>query len=120
MKEIYKLSSNAKQGLFALILTVFSVKAYSQNTYTFNYTAAQQTISLPAGNYSIECWGADGGNANNGSNTIIGGKGGYSRGVFTNPSTATFSVYVGGRGGNASGAGQVGSGGGGMSDVIST
>src|SRR6218665_3370915 len=116
-REIYQLLSSAKQGLFALALTLFSVNAYSQ---TFNYTGALQTINLPAGNYSIQCWGADGGSANNGSNTLLGGKGGYSSGVFTNPSAATFSVYVGGRGGNASGAGQVGSGGGGWSDVIST
>lgn len=116
-RKMYKLVSGAKQGLFALALTVFSGAAYSQTTYTFNYTGSTQTISLPAGNYSIECWGADGGNANNGTTTMSGGKGGYSSGVFTNTGTATFNVYVGGHGGNASGASNIGGGGGGMSDV---
>jgi hypothetical protein len=112
-REIYKLLSSAKQGMFT-VLALLSVKASSQN---FVYTGSTQSVSLPAGNYSIQCWGADGGSANNGSNIIVGGKGGYSMGVFTNPSTATINVYVGGRGGNAAGAAQVGSGGGGMSDV---
>ncbi len=116
--KIYKLVSSAKRGFFALALTVFSGTIYSQTTYTFNYTGSTQTISLPAGNYSIECWGADGGNANNGTTSTSGGKGGYSSGIYTNTSTATFNVYVGGHGGNASGASNVGGGGGGMSDVV--
>ncbi|WP_317899087.1 glycine-rich protein [Aurantibacillus circumpalustris] len=119
-RKIYKLLSSVKQGLLVLALTVFSGTAYSQTTYTFSYTGSVQTIGLPAGNYSIECWGADGGSATNGTNLILGGKGGYSRGVYVNPSTTTFSIYVGGHGGNASGAAQVGSGGGGMSDIAIT
>ena len=118
--KIYKLLSRVKQGLLALVLSVLSGTTYAQTTYTFSYTGSVQTISLPAGNYSIECWGANGGSATNGTNLILGGKGGYSRGVYANPSTTTFSVYVGGQGGNASGASQVGSGGGGMSDVAIT
>jgi hypothetical protein len=116
-RRIYKLLTGAKHGLFALALTVFSGTAYSQTTYTFNYTGSTQTISLPPGNYSIQCWGADGGNATNGSVPMSGGKGGYSTGIFTNTATAVFNVYVGGHGGNASGASNLGGGGGGMSDV---
>jgi len=116
-RKIYKLFSGAKQGFFALALTVFSGTAYSQTTYTFSYTGNTQTISLPAGNYSIECWGADGGSATNGTNPTAGGKGGYSTGVYTNTGTTLFNVYVGGLGGNASGASNVGGGGGGMSDI---
>jgi hypothetical protein len=116
-RKIYKILTGAKQALFTLALFALSGTICSQTTYTFNYTGATQTISLPAGNYSIECWGADGGSGNNGSNTILGGKGGYARGVFTNTSSAIFNVYVGGHGGNASGAAQVGGGGGGMSDI---
>jgi hypothetical protein len=116
-RKNYQLSSSAKQGLFALALAVFSGTAYSQTTYTFSYTGSTQTISLPPGNYSIQCWGADGGNATNGSSPMSGGKGGYSRGIFTNTATAVFNVYVGGHGGNASGASNLGGGGGGMSDI---
>jgi hypothetical protein len=116
-RKIIKLSAFAKQGLYALALAVFSGPAYSQTTYTFNYTGSTQTISLPPGNYSIQCWGADGGNATSSSTTTSGGKGGFSTGVFTNTSTAIFNVYVGGHGGNASGASNLGGGGGGMSDI---
>jgi hypothetical protein len=116
-RKTYKLPSSAKKGLFALALTVFSGTAHSQTTYTFSYTGSTQTISLPAGNYSIQCWGADGGDATNGSAPMSGGAGGYSRGVYTNTATAVFNVYVGGHGGNASGAADLGAGGGGMSDI---
>ena len=92
-RKIYKLLSGTKKALFALALTLSGSTAYSQ---TFNYTGSMQTISLPAGNYSIQCWGADGGDATNGSAPMSGGKGGYSSGVYANPSTATFSIYVGG------------------------
>lgn len=129
--KIYILLSGARQKfsellgeavrgkkVIALALTVFSGTAYSQTTYTFVYTGSTQTISLPAGNYSIQCWGADGGNATNGTTPMSGGKGGYSTGIFTNTSTATFNVYAGGHGGNASGTSNIGGGGGGMSDIV--
>lgn len=101
---------------FFFLCTMCSVTSHSQTTYSYNYTGSVQTINLPAGTYSIEVWGADGGNATNGTNSTFGGKGGYSRGIYTNPTTSTFSIYVGGRGGNASGS-SVGAGGGGMSDI---
>jgi hypothetical protein len=116
-RKIYKLLSSARLGCSALALTVFSGTAISQSTYTFNYTGGQQTISLPAGSYSIQCWGADGGNATNGTVPMTGGRGGYATGVFTSAVTATYNVYVGGHGGNASGASNLGGGGGGMSDI---
>jgi hypothetical protein len=89
-KKFYKLLSSAKQALFVVALAIFSGKAYSQTTHTFVYTGSTQTISLAAGSYSIQCWGADGGNATDGSTPMSGGKGGFATGVFTNPSTATF------------------------------
>jgi hypothetical protein len=91
MKKIYKLLSNAKQGLFALVLTVFSGAAYAQTSYTFNYTGSSQTIALQAGSYSIQCWGANGGSTN-------GGRGGYSTGSITISSPTTYYIYVGGVG----------------------
>ncbi len=103
MKKNYKLLSSVKQGLFALALTVFSGTALSQVTYTFNYTGSQQTISLPAGNYSLECWGANGGDGTfyssmSPNNLIDGGKGGYSGGSFSLSATTTLYVHVGGVG----------------------
>jgi len=116
-RNIYKLWSRTKQGLLVLASSALLSTAYSQTT-TFVYTGTVQTITLPAGNYSIECWGGNGGTAANTGSTsvLVGGKGGYSRGFFNNPSTQVFNVYVGGRGGDATGA-NIGSGGGGMSDV---
>ncbi|WP_317897579.1 glycine-rich protein [Aurantibacillus circumpalustris] len=103
-RKIYKLLSSTKQVLFALALTVFWGVAHSQTTYTFNYTGGQQTIALQAGTYTIETWGADGGdNLGNGSTTYFqnGGKGGYSIGIYTLASAATIYVNVGGRGSNS-------------------
>jgi hypothetical protein len=105
--NFYKLVSSAKQSLFALVLTVFLGTAYSQTTYTFNYTGSIQTINLPqAGNYKIECWGGNGGDGTYYSvmtpnNLIDGGKGGYSVGFITIPNPVpTLYVAVGGRGSN--------------------
>ena len=104
-RKIYSLLSGAKQSLFALALTVFSAGFYAQNTYTFNYAGStQQTISLQAGTYTIETWGANGGdNLGNGGTTYLqmGGKGGYSRGTYSLATTTTVYVNVGGRGGNS-------------------
>ena len=116
-KNIYKLKSHLKHLLYSTALLLFLSDVYAQTTYSFNYTGSTQTISLPPGNYSIQCWGANGGNASNGTNPAIGGRGGFSTGTFANPSTQVFNVYVGGRGGDASGASNVGAGGGGMSDI---
>jgi hypothetical protein len=101
-RKIYKLLSSTKQGFFALALTVFSGIAYSQTTYTFNYTGSTQTIILQAGSYSIECWGGDGGGTTgtnaNAAVLKLGGKGGYAKGTLTLSAATTASVYVGGKG----------------------
>src|ERR1043166_3425071 len=100
-RKIYKSLSSVKEGLFALALTVFSGVAYTQPTYTFNYTGGQQTITLAAGTYTIETWGADGGdNLGNGGSTLLqnGGKGGYSKGTYTLASPTIIYVNAGGKG----------------------
>lgn len=116
-RKIYNLLSSAVPGVFVLAMSLFSGSVVAQSTYTFNYTGGLQTINLPPGNYSVECWGADGGDATNGTAPMSGGKGGYASGIFANPTTQVINVYVGGHGGNASGASNVGGGGGGMSDI---
>ena len=102
--NIYKFISTAKHGFAVLALAVLSGTAYSQNTYTFNYTGGQQTIALQPGTYTLETWGAEGGtNLGNGAGTYTqnGGKGGYSVGIYTLASTTTVYVNVGGRGSNS-------------------
>ncbi len=132
MKKNYKLLSGARQVLFALALTVFSSTAYSQVTYTYNFNGSVQTLTVPAGVWGIECWGANGGSI-----TSIGGGGigGYSKGELILSTTATLNVYVGGSGvsvlgsnstagaggwnggGGGAAVGRSGGGGGGASDV---
>lgn len=65
----------------------------------FGYTGAVQTISLPKGQYIIECWGAQGGYR---SSSDYGGKGGYSIGTLTLTKSTDLFIYVGGSGNSVS------------------
>ena len=96
--KIRNLLRNAKQGLFAFTLTLFSVTVYSQASYTFNHTGSMQTLTLQAGTYSVQCWGGIGGwHANDPNQTR--GKSGYSGGSFTLNTTTTLYIAAGGAGG---------------------
>lgn len=106
-RKTYKLLSGAKRGLFAFVLTVFLGTAYSQ-TYTLSYNGGPQILTIPTtGIYRIECWGADGGDVTAGPGG--GGRGGYSVGEFNVVTAGTqFNIFVGGKGGVASGTGSPG------------
>lgn len=58
-------------------------------------TSGSKTLSLTAGTYLLEVWGAQGGSYNT---TYFGGKGGYSKGYLTLTSTTTIYAYAGGQG----------------------
>ena len=58
----------------------------------FSATGAVQNVTLNAGTYKLEVWGAQGGNYNT---TYTGGKGGYSYGTLTLNYTTNLYVYVG-------------------------
>lgn len=76
----------------------------------FNYTGAVQSITLPKGIYTLECWGAQGGNRSQdgASATVTGsGLGGYSIGTLTLTQLTTCYIYVGGQGGMSSSTGSV-------------
>lgn len=76
----------------------------------FNYTGAVQSITLPKGIYTLECWGAQGGNRSqdSASATVTGsGFGGYSIGTLTLTQLTTCYIYVGGQGGMSSSTGNV-------------
>ena len=89
-----------------LFLTLFiSIIGRAQATYTYNFTGSVQTLTVPAGSYSFQCWGGNGGDGTYYSsmtpnNNISGGKGGYSTGTFSATATTTLYIYVGGRGTN--------------------
>ncbi|WEK71039.1 MAG: glycine-rich protein [Candidatus Chryseobacterium colombiense] len=78
--------------LFGAILYFTQIQAQ-----TFSYTGAVQSVTLAAGSYQIEMWGADGGDALKGT----GGKGGYSTGTLTVATSTTYYIYVGGKGSTA-------------------
>lgn len=73
----------------------------------FSYTGSYQEVELPAGQYKLQCWGAQGGS--NGTNSTYGitakagGKGGYSEGIITLSQKTTVRVYVGGQGSSSAG-----------------
>ncbi|MBO7080074.1 MAG: hypothetical protein J6W64_09820 [Bacilli bacterium] len=59
------------------------------------YSGTSISISLPAGSYKLECWGAQGGGWTNN----IGGNGGYSTGILTLSAQNTILyLYTGGQG----------------------
>lgn len=110
-------------------------------TVDFLFTGAQQTWTVPeTGSYTIEAWGAQGGNAGyNGTISTYGGKGGYASGSISLTANQIIYIYVGGQGQggtgtannnqflggyngggygyNGTGSGQRGAGGGGGTDL---
>ena len=77
--------------------------------YNYSYTGTVQSVTLPAGQYKLQCWGAQGGTSSSGS--AIGSKGGYSEGVLTLTKTTTLYIFVGGEGASSGNGGWNGGGG---------
>jgi hypothetical protein len=59
------------------------------------YSGSPINITLPAGSYKLECWGAQGGYN---TNSAAGGKGGYSVGNITFDTSTSIYIYTGGQG----------------------
>ena len=67
-------------------------KTYEENEeINFEYTGDVQSLSLPAGKYKLQTWGAQGGGTS-------GSKGGYAEGIISFDNTTTFYLFVGGKG----------------------
>jgi hypothetical protein len=94
---------------------------------TYNQIKTTYIETLEPGTYELKLWGASGGNGNN---TNIGGKGGYTTGLYTISTPTQIFITTGGEGSNASsnsiseggynggGSGSRGAGsGGGASDI---
>ncbi|MDE5638909.1 MAG: hypothetical protein K2I47_03830, partial [Odoribacter sp.] len=77
----------------------------------FAYTGGQQSITLAAGKYKMECWGARGGGGYN-----TGGYGGYASGKLLLNSSVAFYIHVGQLGGISTATTYNGGGGGGTSN----
>ena len=65
----------------------------------FTYKGYTESVTLSAGEYQLEVWGAQGGT--DPSQSSEGGKGGYSSGVISLDKETTLYVSVGGQGGNS-------------------
>lgn len=65
------------------------------------YSGAAKSITLPAGRYKLECWGAQGGYR---SSSSYGGLGGYSVGTISLDEDTTVYLYAGGAGNTAPGS----------------
>lgn len=57
----------------------------------YDYTGAEQSITLPAGQYKLEVWGAQGGTYS----SYQGGAGGYSIGILTLTEDTSMYIFVG-------------------------
>lgn len=79
------------------------------NTYSksFDYKGSVQSVTLPAGKYKLEVWGARGGSGQDDSGY---GYGGYSTGEINLTKSTTVYVYVGGVGGESAAGGWNGGG----------
>ena len=83
----------------------------------FNFTGSAQTFTAPvSGTYSLEAWGAQGGNDVYYPNSVFGGRGGYSKGDVYLAAGTTINVYVGGQGSGCNASYWRSSGGGGATD----
>ena len=79
--------------------------AGSTCTVTFVYTGDYYGWTVPnAGDFTLEVWGAQGGNGLPFSSVYAstGGAGGYAKGVLTASAGSTLNIYIGGQGGSTS------------------
>ena len=82
-------------------LRLVLVQSRTTAMWSFDYTGSVQTLALTAGTYSLEAWGAQGGDSYGRNDvTSLGGKGGYARIQLLVPSSQTLYIYVGGKGPN--------------------
>ena len=73
------------------------------------YSGSAKQITLPKGQYKLECWGAQGGYRS--SSSFYGGNGGYSVGILNLAQNTTVYLYVGGAGNTGKTAGGFNGGG---------
>lgn len=73
--------------------------------FNFECTKDVQQVTLPAGRYKLQCWGASGGGCSNADGPTEGSLGGYSAGILVLAETKTLYIYVGGHPTETSGRG---------------
>lgn len=113
-----KVTSKSSEGKTTVTATIAAGTNYlsasaSYTLYVFatthNYSTASSysSLTLPAGTYKLQCWGAQGGSnaadSTYGITAKAGGKGGYSEGQLTVVNETTVRAYVGGQGSSSAG-----------------
>lgn len=91
------------------------LKKVKENSRDFAYKGSPYTVDILPGDYTFECWGAQGGSYSGG----VPGKGGYVKGDLSLPALLEMNLYVGGAGG-AGAAGGWNGGGAGVTDGNNT
>ena len=87
-----------------LTSNIMSCTIGSDEGYNFDYTGQIQTFTAPkTGIYSLETWGAQGGDATDGTNTARGGYGAYAYGEVLLQQGETIYINVGGQNGYGGG-----------------
>lgn len=91
-------------------IAMSAAKVFKTGTiYNFDYTGQIQTFVVPeTGIYSLETWGAQGGNAEDGNNSARGGYGSYSYGEIALQKGETLYINVGGQNGYGGGGEKIG------------
>ena len=99
--------------------TTYYVQSISpqSGSQLFGYTGSAQTFTAPvSGYYTLEAWGAQGGNDPVNPNTSLGGRGGYAKGDVYLNAGSTLYVYVGQQGSGCLNSNWKSTGGGGATD----
>lgn len=79
-----------------LTISIPSIKSLKKDDIlNCPYSGTYKELTLPKGQYKLECWGAQGGTAYG---TAIGGYGGYSKGILTLDDITILYLYSGGQG----------------------
>lgn len=86
------LASIPVKGEATVVMKPVTVYETQKGDISYGYTGGAQSFTAPAdGTYTLEAWGAQGGNGN----SSTGGKGGYAKGNITLKKGQTLYIYVG-------------------------
>ena len=78
-----------------ILESIFALENKLTLFHQFNYTGAEQTITLSAGAYLLRCWGASGHQGTGWHGGTVPGKGGYAEGKITLTEETTLYLYIG-------------------------
>ncbi|MBQ7489851.1 MAG: hypothetical protein IJT51_04960, partial [Bacteroidales bacterium] len=96
--SLFLVTSKAQTITNSYVYTYDSIYIQQAGSQNFPYTGAAQTFNAAPGTYTLQVWGAQGGNGMASSSYYDGGYGGYSIGTLNLSSNTTLYICVGGKG----------------------